>query len=155
MYAEPGKGAIHGAKDLRHGDVYLRLGLIAPGLSSWKDEIAPALGELSEVAKREGVAKAIELILADPSMPTEEQEEARQKMSQILSENPHLFDSSFAYVRLMEPGDPPANERLVEIGAPTLLVVGERDHAGIHENVDTLQQGIRGAKKVLIMGWDT
>ena len=29
MYAEPGKGAIHGAKDLRHGDVYLRLGLMA------------------------------------------------------------------------------------------------------------------------------
>ena len=29
VYAEPGKGAIHGAKDLRHGDVYLRLGLIA------------------------------------------------------------------------------------------------------------------------------
>ena len=28
MYAEPGKGAIHGAKDLRHADVYLRLGLI-------------------------------------------------------------------------------------------------------------------------------
>ena len=28
MYAEPGKGAIHGAKDLRHGDVYLRLGLV-------------------------------------------------------------------------------------------------------------------------------
>ena len=137
---------------LIYPEVVRKLILIAPGLSSWKDEIAPALGELSEVAKREGVAKAIELILADPSMPTEEQEETRQKMSQILSENPHLFDSSFAYVRLMEPGDPPANERLVEIGAPTLLVVGERDHAGIHENVDTLQQGIRGAKKVLIMG---
>ena len=29
IFAEPGKGAIHGAKDLRHGDVYLRLGLIA------------------------------------------------------------------------------------------------------------------------------
>ena len=29
VYAEPGKGAIHGAKDLRHGDVYLRLGLTA------------------------------------------------------------------------------------------------------------------------------
>ena len=95
---------------------------------------------------------SIELILADPSMPTEGEEKARQKMSQILSENPQLFDSNFAYVRLMEPGDPPANERLVEIGAPTLLVVGQRDHAGIHENVDMLQQGIRGAKKVLIMG---
>ena len=32
MYAEPGKGAIHGAKDLRHGDVYLRLGLGPKGL---------------------------------------------------------------------------------------------------------------------------
>ena len=31
VYAEPGKGAIHGAKDLRHGDVYLRLGLKALG----------------------------------------------------------------------------------------------------------------------------
>ena len=34
MYAEPGKGAIHGAKDLRHGDVYLRLGLVGPGVSA-------------------------------------------------------------------------------------------------------------------------
>jgi len=30
--------------------------------------------------------------------------------------------------------------------------VGERDHPGIHENVDALQQGIAGARKVLIMG---
>ena len=37
MYAEPGKGAIHGAKDLRHGDVYLRLGL---GNSSHATSIA-------------------------------------------------------------------------------------------------------------------
>ena len=137
---------------LTYPEVVRKLILIAPGLSSWKDEIAPTLSELSKVAEGEGAAKAIELILADPSMPTEGQEEARQKMSQMLSENTQLFDSNFAYVRLMEPGDPPANERLVEIGAPTLLVVGERDHAAIHENVDMLQQGIRGAKKVLIMG---
>jgi pimeloyl-ACP methyl ester carboxylesterase len=137
---------------LTYPEVVGKLILIAPGLSSWKDEIAPTLNELSKVAEGEGTAKAIELILADPSMPTEGQEEARQKMSQMLSENVQLFDSNFAYVTLMEPGDPPANERLEEIGAPTLLVVGERDHAAIHENIDMLQQGIRGAKKVLIMG---
>ena len=137
---------------LTYPEVVGKLILIAPGLSSWKDEIAPTLNELSKVAEGEGTAKAIELILADPSMPTEGQEEARQKMSQMLSENVQLFDSNFAYVRLMEPGDPPANERLEEIGAPTLLVVGERDHAAIHENIDMLQQGMRGAKKVLIMG---
>ena len=40
MYAEPGKGAIHGAKDLRHGDVYLRLGFIltAAQLSAQNEE---------------------------------------------------------------------------------------------------------------------
>ena len=43
MYAEPGKGAIHGAKDLRHGDVYLRLGLIYldPPFNSNRDYSAP------------------------------------------------------------------------------------------------------------------
>ena len=137
---------------LTYPEVVRKLILIAPGLSSWKDEITPALGELSKVAEAEGAAKAIELILADPSMPTEEHEAARKKMSQILSENSRLFDSNFAYVRFMEPSAPPALDRLVEIGAPTLLVVGERDHAAIHENVDKLQGGIAGAKKVLIMG---
>ena len=137
---------------LTYPQVVGKLILIAPGLSSWKDDIAPALGELSKVAKGEGVAKAIERILADPSMPTEEHEEARQKMSQNLSENTHLFDSNFAYVRLMEPSNPPAEERLGEIGAPTLLVVGERDHGVIHDNVDKLQEGIVGAKKILILG---
>ncbi len=136
---------------LTYPEVVRKLILIAPGLSSWKDEIAPALGELSKVAKEEGAAKAIQLILADPSMPTTGQARARQKMSQILSENTQLFDSDFAYVRLMQPGDPPADERLVEVGAPTLIIVGERDHGAIHENVDRLQEGIRGAKKVLIM----
>ena len=50
MYAEPGKGAIHGAKDLRHGDVYLRLGLIirfARENRSWGyDRIAGAMTNL-------------------------------------------------------------------------------------------------------------
>ena len=136
---------------LTYPEVVRKLVLIAPGLSGWKNDIAPALVELSKVAEGEGASKAIELILTDPSMPTVEQERAQKKMSEILSENPQLFESNFAYVRLMEPAEPPADERLIEIGAPTLIVVGERDHGAIHENVDKLQEGIGGAKKVLIM----
>jgi len=135
-----------------HPQMVQSLILVAPGLSSWKDELAPVLAELSRLADEQGRPKAVEMLLSDPSMPTAEHEEAREKMSEILLDSAKLFDSDFAYLRFMEPLDPPAEERLQDIGAPTLLVVGERDHPGIHENVDTLQQKIAGAKKVLIMG---
>ena len=135
-----------------HPEMAESLILIAPGLSSWKDELAPVLAELSQLAAEEGASKAVEMLLADPSMPTAEQVEARQQMSEIFEDSPQLFDSGFAYLRSMEPLDPPAEERLQEIEVPTLLIVGERDHPGIHENVNALQEGIEGARKVLIMG---
>ena len=135
-----------------HPQMVQSLILVAPGLSSWKDELAPVLAQLSRLADEQGRPKAVEMLLSDPSMPTAEHREAREKMSEILLDSAKLFDSDFAYLRFMEPLDPPAEERLQDIGAPTLLVVGERDHPGIHENVDTLQQKIAGAKKVLIMG---
>ena len=126
--------------------------LMAPGLSSWKDELSPVLSELSQLAAAEGRSKAIAMLLADPSMPTVEQPEARQAMGAILEDSAQLFASGFAYLRFMEPLDPPAEGRLGEVEVSTLLIVGERDHPGIHENVDALQQGIEGARKVLIMG---
>ena len=126
--------------------------LVAPGLSSWKDELTPVLAELSVQAADEGRAKAIDVLLSDPSMPSAENTEARERIRSILEDSPRLFDSGFAYLQMMQPLEPPAEERLEEIGVPTLLIVGERDHPGIHENVDALQQGIEGARKVLIMG---
>ena len=126
--------------------------LVGPGLSSWKDELMPVLTDVAGVAEQEGREKAIELLLAEPSMPTPEQAEARERVKAILEDSPQLFDSHFAYLRWMEPLDPPAEERLGEIKASTILIVGERDYPGIHENVDVLQQGITGARKVLIMG---
>jgi pimeloyl-ACP methyl ester carboxylesterase len=126
--------------------------LVSPGLSSWKDELTPVLAGLSEVAEKEGRAKAIELLLTDPSMPTAEHKEARELMRAILEDSPRLFDSGFAYLRLMEPLDPPVEARLTEIKVPTLLIAGERDNPAIHQNVDTLQEGIVGARKALVMG---
>jgi 3-oxoadipate enol-lactonase len=45
--------------------------------------------------------------------------------------------------------DPPAAQRLHEIGAPTLIVVGERDLPDFHAIADTLQQ-IPNARKVVL-----
>ena len=48
--------------------------------------------------------------------------------------------------------DPPATQRLHEIKVPTLVIVGERDLVDFHTIADTLQQGIFGARKVVMPG---
>jgi len=48
--------------------------------------------------------------------------------------------------------DPAAIQRLDEISAPTLVIIGERDLSDFHAIADTLQQQIPGAKKVILTG---
>src|ERR1700704_2471219 len=46
--------------------------------------------------------------------------------------------------------DPPAAERLGEINAPTLVVVGDHDLPEVHETAEVLMSHIRGARKAVI-----
>jgi 3-oxoadipate enol-lactonase len=46
--------------------------------------------------------------------------------------------------------DPPAFERLGEISAPTLIVVGDKDLVPVLETADLLAYSIKGARKVVI-----
>ena len=46
--------------------------------------------------------------------------------------------------------EPPAIERLSEISAPTLIVVGDKDLEPIRETADLLASSIRGARKAVI-----
>lgn len=61
-----------------------------------------------------------------------------------------------AYAREPEPGpvswldDPPAWERLGEVAAPTLVVVGDRDVGDVLSAADRLAAGIPGARKEII-----
>jgi 3-oxoadipate enol-lactonase len=62
-----------------------------------------------------------------------------------------------AYEKEPQPGpvgwiEPPAHERLGEIGVPTLVLVGADDIADMHENADRLAAGIPGARKVVMEG---
>ncbi len=50
----------------------------------------------------------------------------------------------------MEHLDPPAFQRLKEISAPTLIVVGDKDLAPVLETADLLASSIKGAHKVVI-----
>jgi pimeloyl-ACP methyl ester carboxylesterase len=53
---------------------------------------------------------------------------------------------------LQRPPKPPAAERLHEIKAPTLLILGDRDVPQIAATVEMLARGIRGSKKVVLKG---
>ena len=48
--------------------------------------------------------------------------------------------------------DPPTAERLSDIKAPTLVLVGSRDGANLRNIADALARGIPGARKVVIDG---
>jgi 3-oxoadipate enol-lactonase len=50
------------------------------------------------------------------------------------------------------PFSPPAIERLKEVRAPTLIIVGELDNADFQRIASTLAQGIPGAQKVVLSG---
>ena len=48
------------------------------------------------------------------------------------------------------PLDPPANERLGDIGIPVLAVVGALDVAGTRASAERLEQGVPGTQRVVI-----
>ena len=48
--------------------------------------------------------------------------------------------------------DPPAAERLREITAPTLVILGERDVPDFHIIADTITQRVPGARKITLPG---
>jgi pimeloyl-ACP methyl ester carboxylesterase len=53
---------------------------------------------------------------------------------------------------LEEKLSPPASQRLSEIKAPTLILVGEADIADVHAHCDAIKAGIRDSEQVLVTG---
>jgi pimeloyl-ACP methyl ester carboxylesterase len=75
---------------------------------------------------------------------------AREAMRRMMVEN---FKAD-AYIRagLPQSPEPPTAERLGQIKAPTLVVVGSLDGGNIRSIADTLASKIPGARKVVIRG---
>ena len=52
----------------------------------------------------------------------------------------------------VDPLDPPAVTRLNQIRVPTLIIAGALDNAELLRAADVMQEGITGARKVIIPG---
>ncbi len=75
-------------------------------------------------------------------------EAARRKIYEQLIANAEKLKNYDSAVE--EKLSPPASQRLAEIKAPTLIMVGEGDIADVHAHCDAINAGIRGSERLAI-----
>ncbi len=128
--------------------------LAAPGLSGYNfsgEHMQRWIKIVTAIQNDDGTP-AGELWLQSPYMiPAMENPAVAQKLRPIALENSRTW-----LIHPLLPLDlfvvPPAAQRLSEIHAPTLIIVGDRDQPDIQNIVRLLETGIAGVKKVVVPG---
>ena len=137
---------------ITHPEMVENLILVCPGINGFtisSDGGAYSIATI-EAARDEGYAKATEMWLSSPYMiPAMEHPELRAKLRQLALDNAHNWLANFVWSRDLKPS---TRERLPEIKARTLLIVGDRDVPNMLKLVDEAAAKISGATKVVIKG---
>jgi pimeloyl-ACP methyl ester carboxylesterase len=98
--------------------------------------------------KERNLSTMVDALMQDPTLvPSPNYPAARQRVRNNLSE--------YSFVWVLDPAprqdlDPPAYERLTEIHAPTLIMLGGEDDPRLFKDADKLAQDIAGASRVTI-----
>jgi pimeloyl-ACP methyl ester carboxylesterase len=137
---------------ISHPEMVENLILVCPGINGFtisSDEGAYSIATI-EAARDEGYGKATEMWLNSPYMiPAMEHPELRQKLRQLSLDNAHNWLANFVWSRDLKPS---TRERLKEIKARTLILVGDRDVPNMMKLIDEAAAKILGARKVVING---
>lgn len=134
---------------LAHPDRVVDLVLAGPGLSGWQFSPAPwheALRTAIQAGDAEAATEA--WLTSDYMAPAMEDPRLAERLRAISLENRELWSREFRELRLT----PPAVERLEELRAPVLLILGSRDVPDIHNIVALIGQKVPGARKLVIEG---
>jgi 3-oxoadipate enol-lactonase len=139
---------------LAHPKRVKSLALAGPGLAGYEapksEEVDLRMWNLVKAARDDGPEKVTELWLKDPYMaPAMEQERLVRPLRKLARENAHCW---LGNPLLQRSPKPLAANRLDEIKVPTLLILGDRDVPQIKANIEMLEKGISGSKKVVIEG---
>jgi 3-oxoadipate enol-lactonase len=122
--------------------------LVAPGISGYSPKERPAFfAPLIAALQARDYGKAAEVMLASPIF--EVPDSARALVRSMVTENDRLWTVPR---ELMKLPDRPAVERLEEIRAPALVLVGDRDLAAQREQADVLGRRISGAHLLVVPG---
>ncbi len=112
--------------------------------ATWVEQVGPVW----QTARSVGIDAGKALWLALPLFaPAHEQSAVRTRLSAMVA------DYSGAHWLGGDPqrgSDPPAIERLSEIRAPTIVLIGKRDIPDFHTMADTIVQHVPGALKVVL-----
>ena len=137
---------------ISHPEMVENLILVCPGINGFtisSDGGAYSIATI-EAARDEGYAKATEMWLRSPYMaPAMEHPELRARLRQLSLDNAHNWLANFVWSRDLKPS---TRERLSEIKARTLFIVGDRDVPNMLKLVDEAAAKISGARKVVIKG---
>jgi pimeloyl-ACP methyl ester carboxylesterase len=126
--------------------------VVDPALGGYhfRPELSESLGAIYAVARRQGVEVAKREWLAHPLFALAmERPAVARRLAQMVNDY-----SGWHYVN-EDPGrqlEPPAADRLAEITAPTLVLVGEREIPGFRDVSDVVAERVRGARQVVLMG---
>jgi pimeloyl-ACP methyl ester carboxylesterase len=120
--------------------------------SGWKMPLAfrKLLNAPSETAKASGVEAALKVWMDSPLFkPAMSNPEVAPKLAEIVPQYSGWHWLNDNPVRLAVP---PAVERLDEVKAPTLIIMGEHDLTDFHMVAETMRHEIPNARKSVMMG---
>ncbi len=136
---------------LEHPARVERLVLVGSGLRGDKQPRDEKAANAYQVGEREGAEKYFEAFTQSEMLAgLRDKPKARASMRAMMVEN----FKAVAYLRkgLPQAPEPPTVERLAQIKAPTLVVVGSLDGRNLQNIADTLASKIPGARKVVVRG---
>jgi pimeloyl-ACP methyl ester carboxylesterase len=134
---------------LQHPQMVDRLVLAGPGLSGWQFEREEWVGELARAIESGDKRAASEAWLQSPYLEAaNEIPGLAERLRQLVLESEQSWIPIFRGRRLT----PPAVERLSELKAQTLVILGSRDVNDIHRIVKLIAEKCPGARKVVLEG---
>ena len=131
-----------------HPDRVAGLVLAAPGLGGLRTPQLPWMAPVLEAAVGGDAAAAARFWAETPIMALHTAVDATPLVTSLVMDNARLWTSR----RTEQPLSPLAHGRLAEIGAPTLVLIGDRDLPHIRDVVRLLAEGIADATVVTIPG---
>ncbi|HEX8890539.1 MAG TPA: alpha/beta fold hydrolase [Pyrinomonadaceae bacterium] len=135
---------------LEHPEMTNALVLTSSGLRGYQGPVNEKSVAAYRAAKEQGLEKAIELWLAHPFFASGRKNAAYERRTRaMLMDNFQAWGPDSTKIPWQWPGVPTI-ERLAEIKAPTLVVVGDHDAQTIQAIADILKDKIPGAEKVVI-----
>src|SRR5579885_2709070 len=141
---------------LQHPEMVDALITVSAALSgfvkSYPEDLQAKFVEMEEAFKRGDIARSVEISLqvwtdGPTRAPGQVDPVVRERVRSMTAHNFSRDDDEDVEPQPMEP---PAFGRLSEIRVPTLIIVGDKDVEFILKIAHTLEEGVAGAKKMVI-----